>query len=347
MTVHLTWPVALAPIESLTVTDRHAVTVIEAASGRTVRRSFQDHPMRAYRLRARIPATDTATARTVQRILRELRGQLGSVWVREPVSEYHHDVYLGSGDGSRTTWCLRAVSPSDVRVYVAGAAASATVHAAANLLADDDASMEGSLGSITAVGTGASVARSHSYAAHGEYCAAVSVTSATTGYGLETGAVSVTAGRTYTAVARARGAGIQAVLKIVWYDSTPAEISTSDSSASTLSLGSWTALSVTGTAPAGAVTAAVRLVTAASSSETLYADALGLAPGDRAEWWLPSEAPALVELASAPASGAAVVARYTGRRCLPVRLVRAAGAARVLTAAGHTELTLDLVEVSP
>lgn len=98
----------------------------------------------------------------------------------------------------------------------------------------------------------------------------------------------VTAGQAYTGMASFRSAAVtrSVSVDIVWYDATGSSISTSTGSTATSSTSAWTTRTVTDTAPAGAVYAAVvcRVASASGSGELHYVDEVLLAPGTVSAW---------------------------------------------------------------
>jgi hypothetical protein len=96
------------------------------------------------------------------------------------------------------------------------------------------------------------------------------------------------AGKQYTAVSSSRAAVTPRSYKIQinWYSATPAYLSTSDGGQTANSTSAWTAHTVTGVAPAGAVTAEVTMRNAdaaTAAGEVHYIDRISLV--EAAEVW--------------------------------------------------------------
>jgi hypothetical protein len=74
-------------------------------------------------------------------------------------------------------------------------------------------------------------------------------------------------------------------------------------------------VSVTATAPASTAYAATFIERNDTvGTDPFYVDCFALCPGDYDRWHLPSQAPGLIEFATAPASGARITATATGQR---------------------------------
>lgn len=163
-----------------------------------------------------------------------------------------------------------------------------------NFLTANQSSLETNTTGWEAVPTtgNVTIARSTAQATHG--AASLSMTSIASGTmqartTITSGAVTVTAGRQYSALAsfRAATAGRSVRVSIAWYTAGDVVIgSPSDGSTVTDTTTGWTQATVTATAPANAAKAYVILtvLSTAAASEVHYADKIGFHPGAVTTW---------------------------------------------------------------
>lgn len=171
--------------------------------------------------------------------------------------------------------------PAETRAIV-------TVEGHANMLTAQQASMEATGTAGFTVGTNCSLARTTAQAKSGAASLQVTATAAATfnvrvaASGTYTDWQRVEEARlyTFTAAVRAAVTGRGVTLGIAWYDSGGGLLATTTSASTNDATGSWTVLSVSGTAP-GSAFYAVPIVTwaTAAASEVHYVDELALYPG--------------------------------------------------------------------
>jgi trimeric autotransporter adhesin len=217
-----------------------------------------------------------------------------------PESPVAENASRASG-GATLTWressALAGVPVGGYRVYRGGTlVADLPVGSASvpgNLLPAEASSLETGLGGWTAAGR-ATVARSTASAAVGS--ASLGITATASGTVGATGpSVSVTAGKSFTAVASYRAAGNRVRTGIVWLDASGTALSqrlfTSNSNTVATADG-WITSSFTATAPTGAVAARV-LSTAdgVSAGETVLMDRIGLVQGSATQSFTDASAP--------------------------------------------------------
>jgi hypothetical protein len=195
-----------------------------------------------------------------------------------------------------------------------------TIHTAANLLDDGEASPADAADFATANGTDAIVS---GVSLDGSSCLKVTPSGgsnpSTKAYDGANFTTAVSSSSEYTGVVAVLCTNSSAQdyrAFIQWFSSTPAYISASNgSSVSVDSSDEWMALSVTATSPATAAWALVGVErNATSGTDAFYADCFAIIPGDYTRWHLPSQSPGLVEFTSAPASGSRITATATGQR---------------------------------
>jgi hypothetical protein len=272
-------------------------------------------------------------------------------WVREVVSRTHRHLPCGPlGDGSRTSFPLSCYNPSAVGVTVYEpdgdgdgvyyGQGGLTVHASANLLTDDQSSfVDGTTGS-QAEGT-CSISRTLRLAADGLACVWVTPTGAQADVGVEQTAAtlaSVDGSQEYTAGAWFKGAG-SFYVTARQYDGTKNPVGTPtnfSSSAITGSTSAWVGGSVTFTTDASAEYVVVQAMRSTNSANTFGVDCLWLAPGDLDRWYLPSMAPGVIEMASAPNDGARLRATATGQRLARVMMLGDKGRGWKMFSPGRT-----------
>lgn len=211
-----------------------------------------------------------------------------------------------------------------------------------NLLTDDTASLEASLGTWVAA-TNATVALSSTWSAQGTKSLAVTSVAAgnmTARSGSTVAAyASITPGAAYTLIAAQRSATAARTVRISidWLDSTGALLSTTTGSNSTSSTTVNTSLQTNGTAPLGAsyARAVLAVDSTAAAGETHYWDMLLLAPAlplNAAPLWQTSSSPVTDPPANPPFGSPGLwTPRLFGGYCSGADYSVIAGYERVLT----------------
>jgi hypothetical protein len=82
----------------------------------------------------------------------------------------------------------------------------------------------------------------------------------------------------------------------------------------------WTILTRETTSPSDATSAHIRAMRTTSSALTFHVGCMGIIPGDLDKWFLPSEAPMLLEFTSAPADRARITISGEGTRMARCRM---------------------------
>jgi hypothetical protein len=314
------------------------ITPFDAGPHRS--RDWLGYNLRSYNINPSVWQSSTTALEEWSAFWHHIDGGGGVGYIMEPVSEAHRNLVCGGiADGSQTTFPIPVKTPTSVTVFVDGVpqeSSAYTVHSAANLLGDDDlascvdsADWSTSNGSdATAAGVSLDGISSNKVIPSGAGVPRM--------YHLAIKISGFSAGETYT--------GIVSVLptaatsdnyraELVWFTTGDAYISSSTSTYTATPPGAWTTYSITATAPATTAKAVMAVQREDTGTEPFYGDCFALCPGDYTRWHLPSQAPGLVEFASAPAAGARITATATGQRVTRCRFEP--GSSWSLSSAGH------------
>ncbi len=341
MTVRIqrVWPRGLEPYTQLSIIDRQAALVTRTDGGVEVGISLQEWPLREFVIDTLfLDEADSSLRDRLTAFLHEIGIQARTFWITEPETRQRAGL-IGLGDGVRNAWALPVDgdAPADLLVMVDGEPVDVTVHGKANLLSDDDTACALSgIGNTQPTATsGETVDRITGLGVVGGTCFRCTFPGgAVPGGGVNAGdvndmstAVVVTPGATYTGIGALAwgdsGNTIKAIIR--WFDSggnASSEKGASVATETTTAGWKWYLGSVTDIAPSDAAYAIVSVDIGETSDTDRYADVLSLAPGSLPEWWAPSTAPPVVELATPPASGSLVTYRATARHMARVRFDR-------------------------
>lgn len=279
-------------------------------------------------------------------------------WLHLPVSRKHRDLYCGpQGNGSRTVFPYPLTQSSGEVITVGGEpkpSSDYTLHAAANVVSDEQASPEG--GTTSEVETisspSSTISVIYGIAKWGIACYKGVPAGSASGHGLQvkndsTYRVPVSASTDYRVAAAILD--LEAAnwrTEVQFYTSGGAPTGSQVNGDNTAcSASAWTWIEDTMTSPADAATALIRVARQATSDKTWYVDCLATIPDEFDRWWYPSSAPGLIKFSSAPASLARVIAAATGELVVPVRLAQS-GSGWSLVEIGHAvPQSLQLIEV--
>lgn len=290
-------------------------------NGAELSRSFVDRARRTYSGEF-LEFRDTSTKlRQYEAWLGHIANRLRPWWLAEANAGYHRGLWCGIGDGARKAFAVPLLGASGVTILVAGTySESYSLADAANLLADDDASMDAITG--WEVAASCILAQADGLSADRVYSLMVTPSAAAANGAQLTDAAcpAVTVGEQYTALASARGAG-SARVRISWLDSGYSVLNTSTGTTTALSATAWTQLTVTGTAPASAAYARIDVQKTTTETSKWFIDCVGLAPGDFPDWFLPSVAPPVAVFSAAVALNSVIEASGHGRLLAQVRLL--------------------------
>jgi hypothetical protein len=275
-------------------------------TGGRMSRHWTDRVLKSYSARI-VPmdfsADDIAELKAFARHVQQI---VYPFWMVEPWLEDHHVFCGGLANGSMTTFVLPIRSYSSIYgiydddVYVAST--DYTLHAAANLIAaDDDANVVDSIGNITNEGGSTTVARYLGDAVDGRACVKVTQAAAANN-GLKLPSQAVASSTKYTFHIFFKGSGTFKV-RIVENDG---GTTTTDSSGLTGNPAAWQQETVTVTTTGTTTAVDLKGIRTESTAATWFAACLGYARGDNVRWFLPSVAPPLVELDTAPVAGSRV-----------------------------------------
>jgi len=332
--INLVWPLTVYPLAGYSDQGLVDLAVWQTAAGPAYVRALQERATPAIDATYLLEAGTQDTAEVMAIIEWVRRGR--NVWIADPVARVYEDLYLGAGDGVRTTFAVPVLAAgySGLTVYVDGDPAAPKHAVAANLLATDgEAKAEWSSGYLTAArGTGSTDAE-RIYLPGSAEAAQVTDPTAASSYVLSRPYYSPGSGTpTLPYAAEGETFSMAAVLtphatnavqgQLVFEDSTGGYIGGIFPVVLAAAPGQWHILSGNGVVGTGAVGVLVGGEIGNAETGEVTVAALALAPGDLKEWWLPSRAPVAVELSIAPAAGAAVTARVTGQRLYQVVAAR-------------------------
>ena len=317
--------------------ERPGLQITQFDAGPTRSRDWLGYNLRAYDLDPSLWQSSTTALQEWSAFWHHIGGGSECGYIVEPVSETHRDLVCGGlGDAAQTTFPIPVVAPTSVTVFVDGVpqeAAAYTVHSVANILSDAEATCSDADAVVADSGSDVVVT---GVSADGLSCIKVTPSDANPVL-RQSVYIAVTTGEVYTAVAAILNtdtADETFDIRIAWSTSDNSYISTDDSSDYTIEAGTWTAKSVTATAPALAAKAFVypRFL-AGATPEPFYVDCMAMNRGDYTRWHLPSQSPGLIEFATAPAAGARITATATGKRVSRCRFEP--GSTWRVTGAGH------------
>jgi hypothetical protein len=304
--------------------DRPGVQIYNYDSGPVVSRDFSNYNLRTYSINPNLFNASGTLMTDWRTFWHHIDNGAKVGYILEPISTYHPELVCGGlTDGTKTCFPIPAKGVSGVIVYVNGVpqdSSTYTLHTKSNLFDDDSQADPDDENEWTEFnGTNYNM----------DYFAAVrqsSVKNVPAGNTLaqrrqwktnSENAV-VTAGETYTAMVamfEASGTPRDSSAGFSWYQDA-STANGNDSGSFTPVTGIWNVWSYTDVAPALTTLANVRVSMSDPGSQTVpwYFDAVALNPGDYDRWHLPSQAPALIEFNSAPATGQRVTVTCTGYR---------------------------------
>ena len=337
-------PIDLRPLDGSTQgVYRPGLEVTQFDSGYYGSRDWFEYNMRSYSWRMSLFGSDTTKLAQYQAWLEHVRMGGGAAYVREALEDTAQRVLSPLGDGSRTSWVLPVRSGATVNGVLSTLdgfydATDYTTHNAANLLTDDQANAVDGTTGATAYGT-CTIAQAEYPVASGLTSFRVTHASAQATTGVQTTVATrpaVDTEQEYTFFAAFRGTGGVRVLG-QFYDSggTQTPAATNYTNTGTMTETGWTIVTVQATSPADAAKAHIAASRSTSSDATFHIGCLGIIPGDLETWFLPSEAPMVIEFDTAPSSRARVLAGIEGTMMSRCRLMGGASSGWNLTSPGH------------
>jgi hypothetical protein len=335
-----------------------ASSVTPQLSGKRYARSYWPRRKQAYSYQMLTGQDEDQELLELHDLSQRLEGQAGAIWVRHPQSRTWRGLpaWPTVGDGSTKAFAIpfheHGGTPVLLKDEGSGQRHITLSYYAdrANLIVDDDeAAMLEGLGSISGVNLGGgSVTASALHAYYGTQSAMVTPNGSQTGYGLQTSQQTsgIAAGRQYTGFAWVKGSISGFRARIYWYDSggSPCTPAYSESGADVTTDWNWTPVSVSGTASTNAARAAVQIFYNGTSDAIFWADCIGLTDLESPYWWLPSMAPGVGVVASAPAADAAMESAGTGNVIMRCE-VDSDEWADVVDGIGNQQSRLDFVEI--
>lgn len=240
------------------------------------------------------------------------------VWIKEPVSAAHNDLYCGGlADGTKTTFPIPVYNPSSVLIYVDGVPqySGYTLHTVANVLTQDKYATIASHSDIVA--TNATEVTKNGVSYIDTSCAEIppDVGGNVTIYTRVGDYHPVTGGEEYTILGillETRSSTREIKFGFRQYDSTPAYLSFGNTSFYPAQ--GWNLLEKTWTLNGSAAYVLPQITQSGTEEDVFYVAGFALNPGDYNVWHLPSQAPGLVEFDTAPAEGSRITAAATGYR---------------------------------
>lgn len=355
--IHYSWPYTICPpLAGLTWGQLYATDVTEPLSGVEHVRQYWPGPKRSSKVEFALDGAD-ASREWVRALCDQIRPQATVVSLRHPLERWLRRHWVGYGDGTRKEFVAPVHAfTGTARLIVQGSAGTVipTLYQAANLLTDDQAAAVASVtgwNANKASGAGTvTLSRSTQDALYGTHAVQVltSVDSCVDPGILSDYVAPITSGHYYTAFAWVlvnSTAPENARVVVTWHDAGAVTTGTSTGTTTALSHG-WNLVQVTDVAPALTVRCKLRveLVGTAASGSLMAADCIGLAPLRSAEWWLPSLAPGVAVVTSAPAANASVYFS-TRSAAYPVLSYRVVGGSDPATDGADNEIwSWDLVE---
>ncbi len=107
------------------ITPRFNTSVSTISGGQEKRRAKFTFPL--YDLKISFDLLTVADARTLWQFYKDRQGRYGSFYFYLPYSETYENEYIGTGDGSTTTWDIPGKTVSSYTVYNDGSAQTDTV----------------------------------------------------------------------------------------------------------------------------------------------------------------------------------------------------------------------------
>lgn len=337
MTVYHTLPSVLGyrAEGGLGITPMRECIVTPRANGPQESTTYWDAERARYEVElCPFPSTDTTRMPAWMRFLEQIQYRRYPFYLLETFSRAHREMFSAHADGTLTTFPVPVLTPSSLDLESVNgvyATIGTTLYAAANLLTDDQASVETDDYStvLEVVGT-AALTRKATVSCDGLSCARIAPTGgaqANVGVAVTSAsAPAATAGVKYTGMASflPTAASATGIVRLTFLNAQREVIgSPSDSASTTIAATEWTQVTVTATAPATTAYVKVSAIRTTSSAAVLWVDCLGIAPGDYTHWHLPSVSPGLMVYASAPAANAVIRVHVTGRRLAKVRMTEA------------------------
>lgn len=310
---------------------RPGMKLLTFPSGKFGGRDFSERASATYQLALTDLLDDTDKLRQLVAFANHVKVQLTPFWLMEAIQKTHLKQPCDLvGDGSRTTFFC-PFRPTDAAAltaghfFVAGAPqfSGYSTHMLSNLLTDDQASAVAGTTGSEKVGAAGTLTKTDMVSADGLTCFKVTP-SGSGAHGVQQTDAACTAavvGQDYTAHAGLSGVGTFRA-GIEFLTSGYATIgSIQYSSTFTGSETEFQYATKTYTAPATTVFARCIAERSSSSSAVVFADCLGILPGDLTRWFLPSAAPCAVEFATAPTTNQRVEAAIAGQLLALVRLM--------------------------
>jgi len=242
-------------------------------------------------------AVDEPKLPAIKDVIKRIKGRGSQIWMPQPITEYHRDLFIGQGDGVSRSFIIPALYTGSVptlRRGDFGGAKNAIVYERANLLDDDEAAAISGAGGVSFFSN--SGAGSVVFDPRFDFFGGNSFRADPTGVvddpGVITSPVPVNEGHPFYGVAWGyiSGSG-DIVAELQWLDSGGLPILPNAVGTITAATGDFTPINVQGTAPAGAVEAQLIARRDGSTDTNSWFDCLGITPYERPEWWLPSCAP--------------------------------------------------------
>jgi hypothetical protein len=313
---HLSWPDDIAPLQPFEAGANDGATISTKTAGQITATSLYEVDKRRYGARVYLEQ-ESSRVEEWRAFLRHLRVRMNPFWIAEPKPQnangyYGQEILVGWGDATQTCYHFPFYGTPAGSLLVDGALVAQTNHGVANQLTDAQASPATGLTGLAVHNVSATLVASRLKAYHGQESGYVDPGGALTNYGIRTTAkTAASAGDELTAIAWVSGELTAVKIRLWWYDSGDLSLGSDDSAASTATAAGWTGLSVTATAPANTAYAEVYVYQTTSSSAPFWVDCIGRCPATYSDWWLPSEAPQVIECTAAPGDTAKVTASTT------------------------------------
>jgi hypothetical protein len=286
-------------------------------------RDWLGYNLRAYDLKPALMAFTDDTLEEWEAFWHHIDGGGAVGYIVEGISGTHRNLVCGGlGDGSKTTFPIPVIAPTDGLIFRGDGRPRPTqdYHTAANILTDDKYADPQTIGDFQ-ITQKTSAEISGGTALVGLNSILVDPDASTTALTVMPQPASAGAcvvGDTYTAIVAVNdtlATPREFRVGLFWWDVVPSMLSVDWSGDIAATLGEWTIYSVTDVAPATSVyVSSIFRYPDNDNGAEFYVDAFGVAYGDYNRWHLPSVSPGLVEFVSAPTAGARITATATGRR---------------------------------
>jgi len=334
MSVELALPTSIVPLLGASYgVMRPGPVITRGDTGQVISRDWFEYNIRTYDMDVSV-INNTTELEELEAFWHHVRSGGAPFWVKEVGSAKHRWLLCGPlADGSQTSFPLPVVGGSSVTVFddaVVQTSSNYTIHEAANIISDNEASFETSVTPWGAWST-CSISQFTGVSQSGLASCKVDPTGTVGNVGIQINTgyrFDVDASQEYTAVASIRGSGTFRIALLFYTSggtSLPSGTPSSDrtwSSGVSCNANEWQQISVTDTSEATAAKCEIVVERTTSSSNDFFIDCVGLVPGDLVRWHLPSLSPGVIEFSAAPAANSRIAATATGYRLCRVRAER-------------------------